>query len=47
MLPLHQGREAAGAGVEPADPWFKATYFYRQKLPRKLRRQESNLRQGG
>ena len=26
--------KAAGAGVEPADPWFKATYFYRQKLPR-------------
>ena len=24
----------AGAGVEPADTWFKATYFYRQKLPR-------------
>jgi hypothetical protein len=24
----------AGAGVEPADTWFKAMYFYRQKLPR-------------
>ena len=31
---LHGSRRAAGAGVEPADPWFKATYFYRQKLPR-------------
>jgi hypothetical protein len=24
----------AGAGIEPADPWFKATDFYQQKLPR-------------
>ena len=23
-----------GAGIEPADTWFKATYFYQQKLPR-------------
>ena len=26
--------QAAGAGIEPADPWFKATDFYQQKLPR-------------
>lgn len=24
----------AGAGIEPADTWFKATDFYQQKLPR-------------
>ena len=24
----------AGAGIEPADSWFKATDFYQQKLPR-------------
>src|SRR5262249_51782442 len=25
----------AGAGIEPADSWFKATDFYQQKLPRR------------
>ena len=34
--PSHGSRRAAGAGVEPADSWFKATHFYRQKLPRNL-----------
>ncbi len=33
-VPSHGSHRAAGAGVEPADTWFKATYFYRQKLPR-------------
>ena len=27
----------AGAGIEPADPWFKAADFYQQKLPRNHR----------
>ena len=27
----------AGAGIEPADSWFKATDFYQQKLPRNER----------
>ena len=30
--------KAAGAGIEPADPWFKATDFYQQKLPRNRNR---------
>jgi hypothetical protein len=34
--PSRGSRRAAGAGVEPADSWFKATHFYRQKLPRNL-----------
>src|SRR5690606_37940599 len=28
---------SCGAGIEPADPSFKATDFYQQKLPRNLR----------
>ena len=31
---IHQ---IAGAGIEPADPSFKATDFYQQKLPRIVR----------
>ncbi len=34
LMPSQGSHQAAGAGVEPADTWFKATYFYRQKLPR-------------
>lgn len=29
-----QRSRTAGAGIEPADSWFKATNFYQQKLPR-------------
>ena len=38
----------AGAGIEPADPWFKATDFYQQKLPRNETRDgwDSNPRAG-
>lgn len=28
--------QVAGAGIEPADAWFKATHFYQQKLPRSV-----------
>ena len=28
----------AGAGIEPANSWFKATDFYQQKLPRRMSR---------
>ena len=40
MLPQAQTAcgGVAGAGIEPADAWFKATYFYQQKLPRTLER---------
>ena len=36
----------AGAGIEPADPSFKATDFYQQKLPRIAKRdgRDSNPR---
>ena len=38
----------AGAGIEPADSWFKATNFYQQKLPRIMERDgwDSNPRAG-
>lgn len=29
-----EGSPVAGAGIEPADSWFKATHFCQQKLPR-------------
>ncbi len=30
----HGSRRAAGAGIEPADSWFKARHHYQQRLPR-------------
>lgn len=33
-MSLSGSPQVAGAGIEPANTWFKATYFYQQKLPR-------------
>jgi hypothetical protein len=43
-----QSSRTAGAGIEPADSWFKATNFYQQKLPRIMERDgwDSNPRAG-
>lgn len=39
-------RQVAGAGIEPADSWFKATNFYQQKLPRTVTKKWSSIRRG-
>lgn len=35
--PRLRSSRIAGAGIEPANSWFKATDFYQQKLPRNVK----------